>query len=132
MPPMSDGHKAALAQGKRESARVSRYLKALAAGKPGHAQRAKVLEARIEKLNEEIASEANVLRQVKLVQKRFDTEDKLKGIDTSIDFEALESEFVEVVASYSERNGIGYHTWREVGVPASALKQAGIKRTRRT
>lgn len=130
--PMGEEHKAALAKGKREAAKVTRYLKAMEAGLPGGAARAKVLETRIERLQEEIAGEDNVLRRVKLIQKRFDTEDKLKDLDTSIDFDALEADFIGVVVSYSERNQISYHTWREVGVPAKVLKAAGIRRTRRT
>ena len=130
--PMGEEHKAALAKGKREAARVTRYLKAMEAGQPGGAARAKVLEGRIERLQEDIAGEDNILRRVKLIQKRFDTEDKLKDLDTSIDFDALEADFIGVVVSYSERNQISYHTWREVGVPAKVLKAAGIRRTRRT
>lgn len=130
--PMGEEHKAALAKGKREAAKVTRYLKAMEAGQPGGAARAKVLGAKIERLQEEIAGEPNMLRRVKLIQKRFDTEDKLKDLDTSIDFDALEADFIGVVVSYSERNQISYHTWREVGVPAKVLKAAGIKRTRRT
>lgn len=129
--PMGEEHKAALAKGKSEAAKVRKYLKALEAGQPGGAARAKVLEQRIERLRDDIANEDNLLRRVKLIQKRFDTEDKLKDVDTSIDFDALEADFIGVVDSYSERNGISYHTWREVGVPARALKAAGIKRTRR-
>ncbi len=129
--PMGEDHKAALAKGKREAAKVTRYLRALEAGQPGGAARAKVLEQKIERLRDDIANEDNLLRRVKLIQKRFDTEDKLKDVDTSIDFEALEADFIGVVVSYSERNQISYHTWREVGVPAKVLKAAAIKRTRR-
>ena len=89
------------------------------------------MEQKIERLREDIANEDNLLRRVKLIQKRFDTEDKLKEVDTSIDFDALEADFNGVVVSYSERNQISYHTWREVGVPARVLKASGIKRTRR-
>ena len=129
--PMGEDHKAALAKGKREAAKVTRYLKALEVGQPGSAARAKVLEKRIEQLRDAITNEDNLLRRVKLIQKRFDTEDKLKAVDTSIDFDALEADFIGVVVSYSERNQISYHTWREVGVPAKVLKASGIKRTRR-
>ena len=129
--PMSEDHKAALAKGKREAAKVTRYLKALEAGQSGGAARVKVLEQKIQRLRDDIANEANILRRVKLIQKCFDTEDKLKNLDTSIDFDVLEADFIEVVVAYSERNQISYHTWREVGVAAKVLKAAGIKRTRR-
>ena len=46
------------------------------------------------------------------------------------DLEGLEAGFVEYAKAYSERKGITYAAWREAGVPASILKDAGIKRTR--
>ena len=42
----------------------------------------------------------------------------------------VEAEFVKVAKSYSQRQGISYATWREVGVEASVLKAAGISRSR--
>jgi len=41
----------------------------------------------------------------------------------------LESEFVQIAASYGARQGISYSSWREIGVPAAVLEQAGIART---
>ena len=46
------------------------------------------------------------------------------------DVTALEDEFVGVAKAYSERNGISYQAWREVGVPAAVLSHAGISRSR--
>ena len=40
----------------------------------------------------------------------------------------LENDFVRVAKSFSERKGISYKAWREVGVPARVLKLAGIHR----
>ena len=36
--------------------------------------------------------------------------------------------FVKVARSYSERQGITYTTWREIGVDAAVLSKAGITR----
>jgi hypothetical protein len=36
---------------------------------------------------------------------------------------------VEYAASYGARKGITYAAWREVGVPVSVLKAAGISRS---
>ena len=47
------------------------------------------------------------------------------------DVGSLESEFKKHVASYSERKGVTYTAWRESGVPAKVLREAGIKETRR-
>jgi hypothetical protein len=35
---------------------------------------------------------------------------------------------VKVAKSYSQRQGISYATWREVGVEAAVLKAAGVSR----
>ena len=40
----------------------------------------------------------------------------------------LEAEFVKVAKSYSDSKSISYASWRDVGVPASTLKEAGISR----
>jgi hypothetical protein len=48
---------------------------------------------------------------------------------TGVDMAALEQAFAEVAASYSDRQGISYASWREVGVPAAVLKRAGIARS---
>ncbi len=46
----------------------------------------------------------------------------------TIDMTALEAAFVEVAKSYSESKAISYASWRDVGVPAAVLTQAGISR----
>jgi hypothetical protein len=38
----------------------------------------------------------------------------------------LTGRFVEVAASFSQRRGIDYGTWREVGVPVDVLRAAGL------
>jgi hypothetical protein len=63
---------------------------------------------------------------LELVQKRLDVERQL-AVPT-VDLEGLEVGFVEYAGSYGERKGITYAAWREVGVPASVLKAAGIRR----
>jgi hypothetical protein len=41
---------------------------------------------------------------------------------------ALEETFVKVARSYGNSKSISYASWRDVGVPASTLKSAGINR----
>ena len=41
---------------------------------------------------------------------------------------ALEEQFVIAAKGYSERKGISWTAWREVGVPASVLERAGVSR----
>jgi hypothetical protein len=40
----------------------------------------------------------------------------------------LEAAFVDVAKSFSDRRGIVYASWRDVGVPGDVLKRAGIIR----
>lgn len=130
--PMSEEHKAALAQGRRESRAIKAYLKALSARKPGRPVTAESVQKRLASIDERIASESDPLKQLDLRQERLDAEATLKEVEAKEDIDELERGFVEVAKSYSERKGISYTAWRQVGVPASVLKEAGIPRTRKT
>lgn len=129
---MSDEHKAALAKGRRESRLIKAYLNATRSRRPGRPVTAESLRTRIESLDSRLASETDALKIVDLHQERLDAEDALKTLDDAPDITQAEKDFIEVAASYSERKGISYTAWRQVGVPASVLKAAGIPRSRRT
>lgn len=129
---MSDEHKAALAKGRRESRLIKAYLNATRSRRPGRPVTADSLRTRIESLDSRLASETDALKIVDLHQERLDAEDALKALDDAPDITQAEKDFIEVAASYSERKGISYTAWRQVGVPASVLKAAGIPRSRRT
>lgn len=130
---MSDEHKAALAKGRAQGRAVREYLAVLdRERKPGRKVDRSTLERRVQELQEQAASEADPAKRLELIQKRIDAEDRLADLEEEPDLEAVEREFVEVAAEYSERKGISYSAWREAGVPAAVLKRAGIKRTRRT
>ncbi len=129
---LSDDHKAALAKGRSEARTVRAYLDALATKKPRGTANPVTLKQRLERLTEQIETEQNSLKRLQLIQQRFDVEDKLKAVGDSVDYEALQADFVAAAASYSERKGISYSAWREAGVAPDVLKTAGIRRTRRT
>lgn len=127
---MTDEHKAALAEGRRQSRAVREYLEALDAGsKPGRKINPNELKRRIDDLEKRISSEENPAARVKLVQQRLEYERRLEAEQTSSDLDALEKAFVDVAADYTERQGLSYTAWREVGVPAAVLKRAGIRRS---
>ncbi|HHC09225.1 MAG TPA: hypothetical protein ENK55_10995 [Actinobacteria bacterium] len=129
---MSKAHKEALAEGRRAARAIKAYLQALATpkrrGRPVDPAR---LQEKIAQLDERIRGEADPLRRVELIQARLDAMAALDAAQASDDLAELEKGFVEYAAGYSERKGITYAAWREAGVPASVLKAAGIKRTRR-
>lgn len=129
---MSDEHKAALAKGRAQGRAVREYLAALDADrKPGRRLDAATIEGRIADIQAKIDSEADPAKRVELIQKRLDLEGRLVALAEEPDLEALEQDFVAAAAEYSERKGISYSAWREAGVPAATLKQAGVRRTRR-
>lgn len=133
MAKMTEEHKAALAKGRRQARAVRNYLEALNKDRRrGPKVDEKTMQKRIDDLQAKIEEEDDAARRVDLIQKRLDYEEQLQSLEEEPDLEDLEKEFVEVAKDYSERKGITYTAWREEGVPAAALRDAGVPRTRRT
>jgi hypothetical protein len=126
---MSTEHKAALARGRSEGKAVRDYLDALRANKPkrGRKRTPDSIKKRLASIDSQL-NDADPLTELRLVQERRDLENELLSMDSAVDLSAIESSFVKVAKSYSERQGISYAAWREVGVEASVLKKAGIGR----
>ncbi len=129
--PMSQEHKDALAQGRREAKAIKSYLRALDGRKPGRPVTRESLDRRLKKTVEKIESEENPLKRVELIQRKLDIEDQLSNVQEAGNFEEIEADFMEHVRSYSERKEISYTAWRECGVPAATLRAAGVPETRR-
>ncbi|MDP8927752.1 MAG: hypothetical protein M3O70_04020 [Actinomycetota bacterium] len=128
---MSPEHKEALARGRQQAKVVRDYLEALHTnGQRGRPIDRQSLEGKIERLQAQINEEPNAARRVELIQQRLDAERRLAGLEESADREALERDFISVAKEYSQRRGITYTAWREVGVPAAVLREAGITRGR--
>jgi hypothetical protein len=127
---MSDDHKAALAEGRNQGRAVRRYLEALEAHKPkrGRKRTPESMRKQIDKIDAELAG-ADPLKRVSLIQARLDLTAELDRAGTSVDLAALEQGFVDAAAAYSQRKGISYAAWRQLGVEASVLKRAGIRRS---
>ena len=123
---MTEEHKAALAQGREQGRAVRAYLEALEANKPkrGRKPSPESIAAKRAQVEEELGS-ATGIRRLELLQLKRD----LENVEPQIDMSELEARFVEVAAAYGKRKGIAYATWREFGVPASVLKEAGISRS---
>jgi uncharacterized protein YicC (UPF0701 family) len=122
-------HKAAMAAGRAESRAVSNYLEAMAANKPrrGRKRTPESIKNRLETIEAEL-EEADMLSRVNLVQERMNLLEELGSLEDKIDLAEFEAEFIAVAANYSERRGITYAAWREIGVPADVLKRAGVGR----
>jgi ribosomal protein S21 len=125
---MSDEHKQAIADARRQNQVVRDYLNALTTTKPaGHRP-----SATPEQLQEQIDAESDPVKRLELIQRRLDLEDRLAAEQEQPDLDSLQDAFVAVAADYATRKGITYTAFRELGVPAPVLQQAGIPRTRRS
>lgn len=126
---MTDEHKAALAQGRAEGRIVKEYLETLRASKPkrGRKRTGDSIRKRLEAVEAELM-EADPLNELKLIQERRNLIQELETMRTTVDLSSIEERFIEVAKGYSERQGITYPAWREVGVEPSVLKKAGITR----
>jgi hypothetical protein len=118
-----------MAVGRNESRAVRAYLEALEAHKPkrGRKRTPESVERRLAVIDSEI-DEADAITRVNLVQERINLQDELASLTAGTDLSELEDAFVEAAKGYSERRGISYSAWREVGVEPAVLKRANISR----
>jgi len=129
--PISEQHRDAIVQGRKESRAVKAYLDALTSSAPRSPGNEASLRQRLERTEAALETETNSLKKLDLTQKKFDLLDRLNTAAETVDMEQLESNFVAVASAYSERKGIGYSAWRAAGVAPDVLGRAGISRTSR-
>jgi hypothetical protein len=105
-------------------------LEALRANKPrrGRKRTADSVNKRLAAIGDELET-ADAIAELRLVQERRNLEAELATMDDGVDLVEVEQAFIEVAAAYSERQGISYASWRDVGVPAAVLRSAGIARS---
>jgi hypothetical protein len=127
--PLTDNHKAALAQGRTEGRAVRAYLEALRENKPrrGRKRTSESINKQLKSIDDQLKT-ADAVTELRLVQTRRNLNAELEGMGSNVDLKSIEDAFVKVAASYSERQGISWASWREVGVPASVLTRAGLSR----
>lgn len=127
--PLTDDHKAALAVGREESRAVRSYLDGLRAHRPrrGRKRSPESIQKRLLAIEAEVL-DADPIKELRLIQERRDLALMLESLATQPDLGESEAAFLKIAASYGSRNGISYGAWREVGVEASVLTQAGISR----
>ena len=126
---MSKEHKEALAEGRRQGRAVRSYLEALDQHKPkrGRKRTPESIRKQLDRIDEGLES-ADQITKLQLIQDRIDLTAELQRIENKPDLGSLEDDFVSAAKPYSERKGISYAAWRELGVEASVLKRAGISR----
>ena len=120
------------AQEKADNKAVRDYLDVLAASAPkrGRKRTADSVKARISAIGNAMG-DASATKRLGLVQERLDLEAELDAMARadSVDIGDLEAGFVKTATSYGGQRGISYAAWREVGVSATTLKAAGIRRS---
>ncbi len=121
--------KQARAAARAETRAVRKYLEGLQATSARRGRR-KSPQQELEAVQAQLEVESDQIQRLALIQRRIDAERRLAESSDPIDIEALESEFVKIARSYSDRKGISYKAWRETGVSASVLGKSGIARTR--
>jgi len=121
-------HKAAMIQGRTETRTVRHYLEALESLKQtgGRRRSKEALEKKLVGVEQQL-EEAEAVTRLQLVQERIDLQKAIEAAAQNVDIAELENEFIQVAASYSDRKGISYQAWREVGVPPKVLHAAGIR-----
>lgn len=128
---MTQEHKEALARGRKEARAIKAYLKTVDTRRQGRPVTRESLEKRLEKANRRIEDSDDPLKTVDLIQTRLDIELALSRVEDVESTERLEAKFVKYAASYSERKSVSYTAWRQFGVPAAVLRNAGVPETRR-
>jgi uncharacterized protein YicC (UPF0701 family) len=126
---MTAAHKRALAEGRELGRAVRKYLDALDQNRPrrGRKRTTESIKRRLDAISKQL-TDASPLQRLQLVQERMDLRAELEQLGAKVDLSALEREFAKVAKAYSQRKGISYAAWRELGVPANVLKRAGIGR----
>ena len=128
---MSQEHKDALAQGRKEARAIKAYLNTIDGRKRGRPVSRESLEKRLARLNDKIEGADDPLRRIELIQSRLELQEALADVEESANLGELEAGFVQHAKSYSDRKSVSYTAWREYGVPAATLRNAGVAETRR-
>ncbi len=104
-------------------------MKALDENRPrrGRKRTPEAVARQLEAIDQRLGS-AEGLNRLHLVQKKHDLMKELERLDRPSGLAEIESAFLKVAASYSERRSISYAAWRDVGVSPAVLKKAGITR----
>jgi hypothetical protein len=128
---MSSEHKAALAKGREQANAVRAYLDALESHRPkrGRKRTPESIRKRMGVIDEHYES-AGALSALQLLQERKNLEAELAtmSVGDGVDLERLRKAFVKNAKAYGVAKGISYGTWREIGVPAEVLREAGVRR----
>jgi hypothetical protein len=126
---VTDEHKAAMEEGRKQSRAIAAYLEAIENHRPkrGRKRTPESIDRRLTAIDDALES-APAVKRLSLIQERLDLLHERESLETRVDLSGLEEEFVDTAKSYGQRKGISYSAWRQLGVSAAVLKRAGISR----
>jgi hypothetical protein len=111
-----------------ETKAIAAYLTALKGPRPSGSSKAKregLMHWRAQ-VEQWIDEEPSPIREVELFQQRLDIDAQLAQLDGAAKLPELETAFVSVAKSWSERTGVSAAALREMGVPTKVLAKAGF------
>lgn len=125
---MDAAQKEAMAQGRKDARAVGAYLEWLEANKPkrGRRRTKESIGKRLEVIASELDSSSAIAR-LNLLQEQMDLEAELEAMDQAVDGTDLRIGFVQAAARYSASKGISRAAFRQMGVDAKTLTEAGVK-----
>lgn len=108
---------------------VRRYLSALDSRKPGRTA-ARTVESLLHRIHQidTLLLSADPVQRLHLTQERIDLHAEQLRLQTATaaDFDELQKAFIRVAKAYGDRHDVTYSAWRQVGVDADVLAQAGV------
>ena len=114
--PFTDEHKQAMSIGISQTKTIRAYLTQIQSDTPVRRTRPSAeIQAQLAAATDPIER----LRLRPLLREALEVES-----ENSI---GLTAQFIKICANYSERLGLTYADWREEGVPAAVLKEAGLR-----
>ena len=125
---MDEEHKAKLAQGRADARAVKGYLEYLENNKPRRGRRRTVesITKRLATIEQEL-DDATPLARLNLFQEQSDLSAELETLKQKTDGSELRAAFVEAAGRYAKSKGLEAAAFRQMGVDAKTLKEAGIR-----
>lgn len=121
----------AMQAGRVEGAAIRRYLEALrlenAPKRKGRRKTPDSIKARIAVIDQLLAEGVeDPLNEVQIRQEKMLLIGELQALEPKAHSDEHKAEFIKAVKPYSQRKGITYGVWRELGVPVVVLREAGM------
>ena len=125
---MDAAHKEKLAQGRNDARAVKGYLEYLENNRPkrGRRRTEQSIKARLAGIETEL-EECSSLARLNLYQEQIDLAAELDSIDKKVDGTESRAAFIEAAARYAKSKGISRAAFKQMGIDAATLKEAGIR-----